>query len=519
MLESPTSRRAGAPRTFAEGNVMLQLALRRLPALTVACAIVVAIGACSDDENNATNTTPDGGPDTDSGTDSGSDAGQPDADAAPPPCTNNLNFAPGQEQQLQDAVNSLTGCANITLAAGTYNFNNALTIRQAGVTLSGAGKGAQGEGTGGTASTVLVFTDSAANTNGVDVVGDRFVIRDLAIWNAKKDGLRVESSKNVKIQSIRTEWANENDVTNGAYGIYPVKSEDVLIEESEAYNAADAGIYVGQTQRAIVRKNIAKQNVAGIEIENTKFADVYENLAEDNTCGLVVFDLPGNPIAGTDIRMHANTVQKNNRPNFASNSGSSSTVSQVPAGTGTFILASRRVELFGNTWAENNTGDVAVLSGLVIEPDPAKWAAGGLNFGSKDIYIHDNTFSAGSGTNIDNGDVDPNARPLGVLLSILYGAGVGAGEVTRVEPVIWDGMDPDPTNKVPANDINLCVKTNTFPAGTSYAVADLNFPASRDLALGGDDDGAWSATTRDDPDAPIYACNGFTPALTPVVLP
>lgn len=499
---------------------MMQLASRRLPALSLACALVAAMGACSDDENQATNIENDAGSDTGTGTDSGSDAGtQPDGDAAPTGCTNTLKFAPGEEQKLQDAVNSLTGCANIELAAGTFNFTNALTIRQAGVTLSGVGRGAKGEGTGGAASTVLVFTTAAKNTNGVDAVGDKFVIRDLAIWNAKKDGLRVESSKNVKIQRIRTEWANENDVTNGAYGIYPVKSEDVLIEESEAYNAADAGIYVGQTQRAIVRKNIAKQNVAGIEIENTKFADVYENVAEDNTCGLVVFDLPGNPIAGTDIRVHANTVQKNNRANFASNSGSSSTVSQVPAGTGTFILASRRVELFGNTWAENNTGDVAVLSGLSIEPDPTKWAAGGGNFGSKDIYIHDNTFKAGSGESVDNGTPDPTARPFGALLAGLYAYGNAAAGITRVEPVIWDGVDPDPTEMTPANDINLCVKTNTYPAGTTYAVADLNFSVSKALAEQDDIAGAWDATTRAAPELAPYLCNGFTPALTPVVLP
>lgn len=499
---------------------MMKLAPRHLPAFALPFLLAAVVGACSDDDKQATNNQNDAGP----GNDSGSDAGPqpdaaPDADAAPPACTNTLSFAPGQEQQLQDAVNSLTGCANIVLAAGTFTFDNALTIRQADVTLSGAGKGAKGEATGGAASTVLVFTNAAANTNGVDVVGDRFVIRDLAIWNAKKDGLRVESSKNVKIQKIRTEWANENDVNNGAYGIYPVKSEDVLVEECEAYNAADAGIYVGQTQRTIVRKNIAKQNVAGIEIENTKFADVYENVAEDNTCGLVVFDLPGNPIAGTDVRLHANTVRGNNRPNFASNSGSSSTVSQVPAGTGTFMLASRRVELFGNTWGNNKTGDVAVLSGLAIEPDPTAWAAGGGNFGSKDIWIHDNTFETGSGVDVDNGAPDPAKRPLGALLAGLYAYGAGAANIARVEPVIWDGIDPNPKNTTPANDINLCVKTNTYPAGTTHAVADLNFVVSQALAGEGDIEGAWNATTRAAPEAAPYNCSGITPAIAPVVLP
>jgi len=497
---------------------MRHLHPRQLTALASALALIAAMVACSDDESLGTNPPLDAGTDTGTSTDSGSQA---DADAAPPPCTNTLQFAPGEEQKLQDAVNSLTGCANIVLAAGTFNFDNALTIRQANVSLSGAGKGAKGEATGGTESTVLVFTNAAANTNGVDVIGDNFVIRALTIWNAKKDGLRVESSKNVKIQNVRTEWANENDINNGAYGIYPVKSEDVLVEECEAYNAADAGIYVGQTQRAIVRKNVAKQNVAGIEIENTKFADVYENVAEDNTCGLVVFDLPGNPIAGTDIRVHANTVRGNNRANFASVSGSSSTVSQVPAGTGTFILASRRVELFGNTWAENNSTDVAILSGFAIEPDPTKWAAGGGNFGSKDIFIHDNTFGAGSGDSVDNDAPDPEKRPLGAVIAAVYGYGTAVHGITRVEPVIWDGIDPDPTNTTPGNDINLCVKTNTYPAGTAYAVADLDLLALQGYVMAPEPNlpDAWATTTRAAPEAAPYVCNGITPAITPVVLP
>lgn len=497
----------------------MHVALRRLPALSLVFALI-AVGACSDDDKdtNSATPTPDGGADT--GTNPGTDSGQPTNDGGVA-CATTLNFVPGQEQNLQDAVNSLTGCANIVLAAGTFNFDNALTIRQANVTLVGAGKGTKTEAAGAATSTVLVFTNAAANTNGVDAVGDNFVIKNLAIWNAKKDALRVEDSKNVKIQSIRTEWAEENQITNGAYGIYPVKCENVLVEDSEAYNASDAGIYVGQTKTAVIRKNVAKQNVAGIEIENTSFADVYENTAEDNTTGLVVFDLPGNPVKGTDIRLHDNIILKNNRPNFASDSGSSSTVSQVPAGTGTFILASRRVELFGNTWTDNNSVDVAVLSGLTIESDPTKWAAAGGNFGTSDVYIHDNTFVEGSGDSVDNGEPNPESRPLGAILFGIYAYGAQVADSKRVEPVIWDGMDPDPTNTTPANDINLCVKSNTFPTGTDFAVADLNFPVSVPLATADTPDlaGAWNATTRAAPNAAPYDCAGITPAVAAVTLP
>ena len=472
--------------------------------------------ACSDDDpaTRPTVTTPDA---SSGGVDSSipTDAAEAGGDAALAPCTNNLNFAPGQEQMLQDAVNSLTGCANITLAAGTYTLANAITIRQNQVTLKGAGKGTKGEGTGGAASTVLVFTSAAANTDGVDVVGNNFSISDLAIWDAKKDSLRVESSKDVKIQRVRTEWTNADSTANGAYGVYPVKSENVLVEECEAYNAADAGIYIGQTKHSIIRKNIAKQNVAGIEIENCQFADVSENDAEDNTGGLVVFDLPGNPTAGTDIRVFNNTVKGNNRANFGSGS---STVSQIPAGTGTFIMASRRVEFFGNTWTDNNTTDVSIISGLSLEKDALKWTA--LNFSTKDVWLHDNTFAAGSGDKVDNDAPDPTNRPLGALVAGLYQYGEGAKGITRVEPVIWDGVDATAMDNL-ANDINLCVKTNTYAAGTTFAIADLNFIAVQEIlaktptAIAA----AWDKTARYAADAAPFNCAGITPALTPVTLP
>jgi parallel beta-helix repeat protein len=110
-------------------------------------------------------------------------------------------------------------------------------------------------------------------------------------------------------------------------------------------------------------------NVAGLEIENTQYADVYENHAEDNTGGIVVFDLPGNPIVGRDVRLRDNTIVRNNRRNFAPGG----TVAEIPSGTGTFVMASRRVVVTNNTYEENNAVDIALISGLIIEGNPATW--------------------------------------------------------------------------------------------------------------------------------------------------
>ncbi len=79
---------------------------------------------------------------------------------------------------------------------------------------------------------------------------------------------------------------------NGAYGLYPVLCKNVLIEDCVATDASDAGIYVGQSENIIVRRNRAENNVAGIEIENSVNADVYENMATNNTGGILVFSLP-----------------------------------------------------------------------------------------------------------------------------------------------------------------------------------------------------------------------------------
>ena len=85
-------------------------------------------------------------------------------------------------------------------------------------------------------------------------------------------GLRVEDATDVHLHHIEVTWSEPESTDNGAYGLYPVLSRNVLMEFCEASNASDAGIYLGQSQNAIVRNNVARGNVAGIEIENSQAA-------------------------------------------------------------------------------------------------------------------------------------------------------------------------------------------------------------------------------------------------------
>ena len=291
-------------------------------------------------------------------------------------------FNPGEETKVIAAVNSLLAhCSKITFKAGQYNFSNTINIGdKENVYIDGAGSSKDG--------TVLNFDPDVQD--GIYATGNNFFVSNLAVTNPAKNGIKVENATDVVFQNVRAEWDNDNLSSNGAYGLYPVKCKNVIVEDSEAYAASDAGIYVGQVTNTIVRRNIAKRNVAGIEIENTLYADVYDNEATDNTSGLLVFDLPSNNhMPGTDISVHGNKVYSNNRVNFAPGG----TVDKLPAGTGTVIIASRRVELFDNEYYDNATTDIGVVTGLLIDEGLDKWGGKEENYQVKDIYIHDNILS------------------------------------------------------------------------------------------------------------------------------
>ena len=176
----------------------------------------------------------------------------------------------------------------IEVPAGIHHFKRSLSLNVPGVTIRGAGMD----------QSILSFSDQAQGAEGLLVTANDFVIEDLAIEDTVGDALKINESMNVTIRRVRTEWTNGPSPENGAYGIYPVQSQNILIEGSVAIGAADAGIYVGQSTQIIVRNSRAEYNVAGIEIENSTYADVYDNVATNNTGGVLVFDLPNLEIQG-----------------------------------------------------------------------------------------------------------------------------------------------------------------------------------------------------------------------------
>jgi parallel beta-helix repeat protein len=211
----------------------------------------------------------------------------------------------------------------------------------------------------GPGKTILSFKGQKGAGEGLLVTADDIVLRDFAVEDSRGDGIKSKGANRIVYFNLRVEWTGGPKSTNGAYGVYPVESKDILIDKVVVRGASDAGIYVGQSQNIIVRNSVAQFNVAGIEIENSFKADVYFNTASRNTGGILVFDLPNLPQkGGHSVRVFANKIENNDTPNFAP---PGNIVGGVPNGTGVLIMANRDVHVFSNTIGDNGTTNVLVV--------------------------------------------------------------------------------------------------------------------------------------------------------------
>jgi parallel beta-helix repeat protein len=331
----------------------------------------------------------------------------------PPPRPVDDSYQRALQTQL---INAKPGDV-ITIPEGTHEISRGLSLNVSGVTIRGAGMDAS----------ILSFRNQVQGAEGLLVSASDFTIEDLAIEDTRGDALKINEGSNIVIRRVRTEWTNGPDAANGAYGIYPVQTENVLLEESVAIGASDAGIYVGQSRNVIVRNNRAEHNVAGIEIENTISADVYGNTAVNNTGGILVFDMPDLPQSGHSTRVYGNTITNNNTENFGA---AGTPVASVPAGSGVVVNSGDRIEIFDNDIADNDTANVIVSSYYSTGYQGKYDVADGYDPYPEAIFIHGNRFSGGGGS--------PDGLDLQALRVAMFGF------KGSFPDVVWDGYaNPD----------------------------------------------------------------------------
>jgi len=295
----------------------------------------------------------------------------------------------------------------IDLDEGIFYFEDGLSLNVDDVKIQGKGMN----------KTILSFKNQKSGAEGLMITSNKVVLKDFAIEDTIGDAIVVKGAEGISFIRIRTEWTNGPKETNGAYGLYPVQSKDVLIKECIAIGASDAGIYVGQSERIKVLDSIAKFNVAGIEIENSYYAEVIGNHAEHNTGGILVFDLPDLPQqGGHSVLIAKNKVINNDTKNFAPEGN---IVGKTPNGTGIMIMANENIEVRDNDIRNNATAGILIVSYQEETEDK------NYNPIPNKIYIHNNFLS--------NNGYDVDKKRAGPISDVIPG---------KAPEIIWDGVTP-----------------------------------------------------------------------------
>ncbi len=374
----------------------------------------------------------------------------------------------GAAERLTEALILAEPGDTVRIGAGRFELTEGLSLQVDDVTVTGAGPDA----------TVLSFKGQTGAGEGLLVTSSRVVLEDFGVEDPKGDGVKSKGSDQITFRNLRVEWTGGPKAENGAYGVYPVSSRNVLVEGVTVRGASDAGIYVGQSEDIVVRNSVAEYNVAGIEIENSYRADVYGNTARHNTGGILIFDLPNLPVqGGHDIRVFDNDVVDNDTPNFAPEGN---IVGIVPKGMGIMVMANRNVHVFGNRLSGNGTAHV------LIAAYPNEYEDDAYMFVPRGVYVHGNEYGEGGGQ--PDGEV-------GKIISDISG--------TPVPDIVWDGV-----TRIPEYFSWVAPEDRVYvdeAEGTSF----VNLKMISQLMLPW---GWW-------PDTNISAYRGSLPEPAPVKLP
>ena len=320
----------------------------------------------------------------------------------------------------------------VALPEGTIELVDGLSLDVASVTLRGAGQ----------EKTILDFSGQTGAGEGLLITSDDVIVEGFTIRDTKGDGIKSKGADRIIYRDLTIEWTGGPDENNGAYGVYPVESTDVLVERVTVRAASDAGIYVGQSDNIIVRDSLAEFNVAGIEIENSTRADVYNNTVTNNTGGILVFDLPDLPkVGGHSTRLFGNQIIENNTRNFAP---PGNIVASVPSGTGIIVQANEKVEIFDNTLVDNRTAHV-----LLVAYSP-EFGDERYNPLPRDVLVTQNAY--------ENGGYEPQGDMK--MIAMLMGG--------KLPDIVSDGVDRWPGNT--AMDLGLVIDE---PETVSYVSLGL----------------------------------------------
>ena len=260
---------------------------------------------------------------------------------------------------IQAAVDAANPGDTIRVPPGVYREN--VLVNKDNITIEGsAGAILDGMGLPGN-SGITVRAPSPTRING-------FKLRGLQIQNYSRNGVILVRVDNYQIVGGKY-------IDNEEYGIFPIRSTYGLIDSNQVSGSDDTGIYIGQSNDAVIKNNQVSDCTVGIEVEVSSNIKVQDNKLMDNTIGISAIVLPGLSVTETsNIQVIRNLVIHNNRPNPVSDP--TEILSQLPSGAGLLLIGVDNAIVTSNKVLENNSVGIAVfqvppsLAGLDLRIDP-----------------------------------------------------------------------------------------------------------------------------------------------------
>jgi len=230
-------------------------------------------------------------------------------------------------------------------------YHEALVVDTPGITLRGVVRGSERP----------VLDGRGKLNDGVIASASPFAISGFGVRRYKGNGVTTQGVDGALFRDLVVD-------DTGLYGVYPVQSRNITVVHCTVTRVRDAGIYVGESERALVAYNEVHRNVAGIEIENSNDTEVRDNLVYDNTAGILVFVLPGKVLKeARRNRVHSNWVVRNNTRNFGD---PESTVGSLPAGIGILVMGADDSVVEGNWVKQNRSVGIGLIR--LAEEDAAQ---------------------------------------------------------------------------------------------------------------------------------------------------
>ena len=255
----------------------------------------------------------------------------------------------GDYEQIQKRLLSAEPGDLIELPEGHFELERSLSVMTNSVRIVGEGP----------SKTVLSFAGQRSGAEGILVEADNVYLEGFTIRDTQGDGLRVHASKGVVVKNLRVEWTHGPRPSNGAYGVYPIRSKNVVVDSVYVQGASEAGIYIGQSEKGRISNSTVTGNVAGIELENTRNIVVTGNEMTGNSVGLLVSEIPDIQKGGGPILIESNKINDNNLENFSANELALTAHYQ---GVGVMVVAAKQIKIAGNNISNHEVSNVALLN-------------------------------------------------------------------------------------------------------------------------------------------------------------